>query len=65
MRMFPDLFRGNRIEPVEHYPEVLRRTLASVAPQKCNGDPVVVILTPGHFNSAYYEHSFLADLMAG
>ena len=63
MRMFPDLFRGNRIEPVEHYPEVLRRTLASVAPQKCNGEPVVVILTPGHFNSAYYEHSFLADLM--
>lgn len=63
MRMFPDLFRGNRIEPVEKYPEILRRTLASVAPEKCNGDPVVVLLTPGHFNSAYYEHSFLADLM--
>lgn len=63
MRMFPDLFRGNRIEPVEKYPEILRRTLASVAPDKCNGDPVVVLLTPGHFNSAYYEHSFLADLM--
>ena len=63
MRMFPDLFRENRIEPVENYPDALRRTLASVAPQKCNGDPTVVILTPGHFNSAYYEHSFLADLM--
>ena len=63
MRMFPDLFRGNRIEPVEKYPEILRRTLASVAPDKCSGDPVVVLLTPGHFNSAYYEHSFLADLM--
>jgi len=63
MRMFPDLFRENRIEPVDSYPEILRRTLASVAPQKCKHDPVVVILTPGHFNSAYYEHSFLADLM--
>ena len=63
MRMFPDLFRENRIEPVDRYPEILRRTLASVAPQKCQHDPVVVILTPGHFNSAYYEHSFLADLM--
>jgi uncharacterized circularly permuted ATP-grasp superfamily protein len=63
MRMFPDLFRENRIEPVDSYPEKLRRTLASVAPAKCTGAPTVVILTPGHFNSAYYEHSFLADLM--
>jgi len=63
MRMFPDLFRENRIEPVEQYPAALRRTLASVAPQKCETEPTVVILTPGHFNSAYYEHSFLADLM--
>ncbi|MCU0899137.1 MAG: circularly permuted type 2 ATP-grasp protein [Cypionkella sp.] len=63
MRMFPDLFRENRIEPVDRYPEILRRTLASVAPQKCDREPTVVILTPGHFNSAYYEHSFLADLM--
>lgn len=63
MRMFPELFRENRIEPVDSYPALLRRTLASVAPQKCDGEPCVVILTPGHFNSAYYEHSFLADLM--
>lgn len=63
MRMFPDLFRENRIQPVEQYPELLRRTFASVAPDKCDGEPTVVILTPGHFNSAYYEHSFLADLM--
>ncbi|MFV0492130.1 MAG: circularly permuted type 2 ATP-grasp protein [Pseudorhodobacter sp.] len=63
MRMFPGLFRENRIAPVESYPELLRQTLASVAPTKCEGEPVVVILTPGHFNSAYYEHSFLADLM--
>jgi uncharacterized circularly permuted ATP-grasp superfamily protein len=63
MRMFPALFRENRIEPVDGYSEKLRRTLASVAPKKCKGEPVVVILTPGHFNSAYYEHSLLADLM--
>jgi uncharacterized circularly permuted ATP-grasp superfamily protein len=63
MRMFPDLFRENRIQPVDQYPEMLRRTLASVAPAKCDREPTVVILTPGHFNSAYYEHSFLADLM--
>ena len=63
MRMFPDLFRENRIEPIDSYPYKLRRTLASVAPTKCDRDPTVVILTPGHFNSAYYEHSFLADLM--
>ena len=63
MRMFPDLFRENRIQPVDGYPDLLRRTFASVAPAKCDRDPTVVILTPGHFNSAYYEHSFLADLM--
>jgi uncharacterized circularly permuted ATP-grasp superfamily protein len=63
MRMFPDLFRENRILPVDRYHSLLRRTLNSVAPARCQGEPVVVILTPGHFNSAYYEHSFLADLM--
>ncbi len=63
MRMFPDLFRANRIQPIDSYAQRLRRTLASVAPAKCKHEPVVVILTPGPFNSAYYEHSFLADLM--
>lgn len=63
MRMFPQLFRGNRIEPVDQYPELLRRTLESVAPAKCSDRPTCVILTPGHYNSAYYEHSFLANLM--
>ncbi|PKP73988.1 MAG: hypothetical protein CVT84_10650 [Alphaproteobacteria bacterium HGW-Alphaproteobacteria-6] len=63
MRMFPALFREMRIEPVDGYPELLRQTLASVAPARCEDEPTVVILTPGHFNSAYYEHSFLADLM--
>jgi uncharacterized circularly permuted ATP-grasp superfamily protein len=63
MRLFPGLFRENRIEPVDGYSELLRRTLASVAPAKCDGDPTIAILTPGPLNSAYYEHSFLADLM--
>lgn len=63
MRMFPQLFQENRIAPVENYPALLRQTLASVAPTKCEGEPTVAILTPGHFNSAYYEHSFLADMM--
>ncbi len=63
MRMFPQLFRENRIAPVDNYPALLRRTLESVAPAKCNSAPTVAILTPGHFNSAYYEHSFLADMM--
>ena len=63
MRMFPQLFQENRIAPVETYPQMLKRTLASVAPEKCASEPRVVILTPGAYNSAYYEHSFLADQM--
>eukprot|EP00439_Symbiodinium_sp_Y106_P088421 s1_g957.t1 len=63
MRMFPDLFGKRRIEPVDTYPGMLRKTLASVAPTKCDGEPTVVILSPGPLNSAYYEHSFLADQM--
>jgi uncharacterized circularly permuted ATP-grasp superfamily protein len=63
MRMFPELFRATRIAPVDDYPERLRRTLASVAPPKCAGEPVIALLSPGAFNSAYYEHSFLADQM--
>ena len=63
MRMFPELFEKLRIETVENYPVYLLETLKSLAPQKCNKEPRIVILTPGSFNSAYYEHSFLADLM--
>ena len=47
MRMFPELFRSTRIAPVDDYPDRLRRTLGSVAPTKCDGEPVVVLLTPG------------------
>lgn len=63
MRMFPDLLQQVRVRPVEHYTDLLQQTLASVAPAKTDTSPVVVILTPGSHNSAYYEHSFLADQM--
>jgi len=62
-RMFPDLFVQRVVAPVDNYPDLLRTTLKEVAPPACKGEPVVVVLTPGSFNSAYYEHSYLADLM--
>ena len=63
MRLFPELFAQHRIAPVEQYPEALLNTLQSVAGPYCEGEPVVAVLTPGYFNSAYFEHSFLADQM--
>src|ERR1700688_2835178 len=63
MRLFPDVSARHRIAPVSHYPEVLRAMLCSVAPPNCEDEPVVALLTPGSYNSAYYEHSFLADEM--
>ena len=63
MRMFPGLFAGGAVEPVDSYADHLLKTLGEVAPPACKGDPNIVLLTPGSFNSAYYEHSFLADLM--
>ncbi|MEL6794961.1 MAG: circularly permuted type 2 ATP-grasp protein, partial [Pseudomonadota bacterium] len=63
MRMFPALFQDLSIEPVDSYPDLLMKTLEEVAPPACKGDPTVVVLTPGSLNSAYYEHSFLADQM--
>mgnify|MGYP003836474339 CR=1 FL=1 len=63
MRLYPELFREQRVLPVDDYPRALRRTFASVAPEKCDGAPTIAVLTPGAFNSAYYEHSFLADQM--
>ncbi len=62
-RMFPDIFTGGPVKPVDHYPDELLRTLKEVAPAACDGEPIVVLLTPGSMNAAYYEHSFLADLM--
>jgi uncharacterized circularly permuted ATP-grasp superfamily protein len=63
MHMFPDLFRHNRVAPVERYPEDLRATLESVAPAGLDREPTIVVLTPGQHNSAYFEHTFLADRM--
>jgi uncharacterized circularly permuted ATP-grasp superfamily protein len=62
-RMFPDLFSQRIVAPVDNYPDQLLSTLKAVAPPACKSEPVVVVLTPGSFNSAYYEHSYLADLM--
>jgi uncharacterized circularly permuted ATP-grasp superfamily protein len=62
MRLFPDLFGRNRVAPVEHYPDLLLENLRSVAPQGVD-DPVVVLLTPGMHNSAYFEHAFLSQQM--
>jgi len=61
MRLFPELFARHRIAPVENYPDELLATLQSVAPASASREPTVVLLTPGVFNSAYYEHTFLAD----
>src|SRR5882724_7830145 len=61
LRLFPELFARHRVAPVENYPDELLATLKSVAPSSANADPTVVLLTPGVYNSAYYEHSFLAD----
>jgi len=61
MRLFPELFTLHRVAPVEDYPESLLATLRSVAPARGGQDPTVVVLTPGRLNSAFYEHSFLAD----
>jgi uncharacterized circularly permuted ATP-grasp superfamily protein len=61
LRLFPELFARHRVAPVENYPDELLATLKSVASLTSSADPTVVLLTPGVYNSAYYEHSFLAD----
>lgn len=63
MQMFPELFHQNRVRPVENYPYLLRQSLSSLAPAGCDGKPRVAVLTPGIYNSAFYEHAFLADMM--
>jgi uncharacterized circularly permuted ATP-grasp superfamily protein len=62
MKLFPELFAQHFVAPVNHYPEMLLRTLRSIAPPGII-DPTVVVLTPGHFNSAYFEHAFLSMQM--
>ncbi|MDB5867988.1 MAG: hypothetical protein JWP96_320 [Polaromonas sp.] len=62
MRLFPELFSQNRIAPVQHYPDLLLETLYAMAPP-ATAEPTVVVLTPGMYNSAYFEHAFLAQQM--
>jgi uncharacterized circularly permuted ATP-grasp superfamily protein len=62
MRLFPDLFSQHRVAPVAHYPDLLLETLRASA-QPGAPDPTVVVLTPGMYNSAYFEHAFLAQQM--
>jgi uncharacterized circularly permuted ATP-grasp superfamily protein len=59
-RTFPRLFEGLRIRPVDVYPSKLLETLEAIAPPGAAEKPAVVLLTPGIYNSAYFEHSFLA-----
>ncbi len=61
MRLIPDLFARHRVAPVDDYPDQLLACLRSVTPRPSASDASIVLLTPGPYNSAYYEHSFLAD----
>jgi uncharacterized circularly permuted ATP-grasp superfamily protein len=63
IRLCPELFGAFRVAAVDSYPDMLLETMRSVAPSGAGEQPTCVVLTPGHFNSAYYEHSFLADSM--
>ena len=63
LQMFPELFSKIKVQRVSDYPKNLRLSLEASAPANCEGRPCVVVLTPGIHNSAYYEHSFLADQM--
>lgn len=63
LQMFPELFMQNKVQAVSDYPKALRASLEASAPSSCQGRPCVVVLTPGIHNSAYFEHSFLADQM--
>ena len=62
MRLFPDLFSAHRVAPIAHYPDLLLETLRASSPAT-TAEPTVVVLTPGMYNSAYFEHAFLAQQM--
>ena len=62
MRLFPELFSQHRVAPVAHYPDLLLDTLRASSPAT-TAEPTVVVLTPGMYNSAYFEHAFLAQQM--
>jgi uncharacterized circularly permuted ATP-grasp superfamily protein len=61
-RIFPDIFYENKVRMINNYPLLLHEILSSLSPQQIS-NPTVALLTPGVFNSAYYEHSFLARQM--
>ena len=61
-RLFPDLIPNNNVRPVMQYPTILHRNLVSLSPRQ-TANPTVVVLTPGMYNSAYFEHTTLARLM--
>jgi uncharacterized circularly permuted ATP-grasp superfamily protein len=61
-RIFPQLFRAYDVRPIEHYSQVLLSTLRSLAPEG-RPEPTIVVLTPGVYNSAYFEHTYLARQM--
>ncbi|MBX3598600.1 MAG: circularly permuted type 2 ATP-grasp protein [Rhizobiaceae bacterium] len=63
MQLFPELFQQIKVRPVENYPQLLRRSLAAVKPDGAPDRPTIAVLTPGSFNSAFFEHAFLADQM--
>ena len=63
MTMFPELFSQLAVRSVSEYPRQLARSLAACAPPATRGRPVLAVLTPGIYNSAYFEHAFLADQM--
>jgi uncharacterized circularly permuted ATP-grasp superfamily protein len=62
MHLFPEMFRGVQVRSVDHYADRLFATLRSVAPRG-QRDPSIVVLTPGVYNSAYFEHAYLAQQM--
>jgi len=62
-RVFPELFKITNIKPIDNYSAMLYNTLAALSPRK-NKSPVIVVLTPGIYNSAYFEHSYLAEQMS-
>jgi uncharacterized circularly permuted ATP-grasp superfamily protein len=63
LQLFPELFQRVKVRPVEDYPKLLRQSLAAVRPANVRGTPTIAVLTPGLYNSAYFEHAFLADQM--
>ncbi len=62
-RLLPRLFADYKVRPVDHYPTLLRRAIDEVAPTGSEEEPTSVVWTPGPFNSAYFEHAFLARQM--